>query len=47
MTLPRPFEGKRLRRPEITKRVNWPRLAGVALVLAMWPAIAFVVSRFF
>jgi hypothetical protein len=47
LPLARPFAGQKTRRPSLLERVHWLRLALLAVMLGLWPAIIFAVSRFF
>ena len=47
LTLNRPVAARRVHRPSILARIHWPRVLALAVILGMWPAIIFAISRFF
>jgi hypothetical protein len=44
---PRPSIARRARRPSLLARIHWPRVIALAVALGLWPAIFFMISRFF
>lgn len=45
LSLNRPLAGRHVRRPSILARVVWPRVFALLIILGMWPAIIFAISR--
>jgi hypothetical protein len=47
LSLNGPFAGRPAQRPSILARIHWPRVIALLVILGIWPAIIFAVSRFF
>lgn len=45
MTLNQPFRERPAQRTSVLARIHWPRAIGLLVVLGMWPAIIFILSR--